>query len=120
MSLNHEQLINKIQNTLDESVNALDGETRSQLTHARHQAVQTNHKSNHWLAISGFAFASVVALSTVLFNDFYIQNDSVDSLPVTMLESSEDLEMMVSIPDPELLENLDFYYWLEQGENSAG
>lgn len=121
MSLNDEPLLKQIKSSLDNSVKGLDGETRSKLTNARHNALAETEKSKNWLPISGIAFASVMALSALLFNNHYIQNKPVETLPIEMLASSEDIEMMVSVPDPELLEELDFYYWLEQGEhNHAG
>ena len=39
----------------------------------------------------------------------------MEELPLAMLDNGQDLEIITALEDPELLEDLEFYYWLEEG-----
>lgn len=117
-----DELLKQIKHSLDKSAQSLDGQTRSQLSQARAKALQESESKNYWLPVGGFAFAFALVMVVTLFNPL---NDSfTDSLEqeftTAMLEGSEDLEIIATMSDPESLEELDFYYWLEQGGNHAG
>lgn len=119
MNLHDDKLIKEINSALNESTNTVDRETRYKLATARQKALSPESRRTNWLPLTGVAFASIVALSVITFNGLQWQNSPIEALPSAMLVTSEDIEMMSVIPDPELLEELEFYLWLEQRDQNA-
>ena len=120
------QLIERIRRRLDEDVANLDDATLSRLRHARQLALSaasegkqggtrtrwlSGRPSGDWLVPAG-AFASVVATAFAL------------TLMVAEPENGltrevEDLDLLTAGEELELYENLEFYQWLEESEQTG-
>jgi hypothetical protein len=91
----------------DESVERLDGRTRSRLTQARNRAVDELHNGavrRRWLrGPAGLAAAMVVGVAVILWAG--VTRDGV--VPM------DDLEIVADTDDLELLQEVEFYAWLE-------
>ena len=105
--------------TFERSVDALDAATRSRLTRARVRALEAPERRRfggaRWLVPAGAAAAAAVAAWLVLVPR------PVD--PERPLQAADfgDLELVLAEEDLELIEELDFYAWLEeQPEFNAG
>lgn len=111
--MNDDDFLKQIKQALDRQSESLDGETLSRLNSARQAAIQTadkKHKQLLWLPASGLA-AAVLLTSLFLFrsNDIdMIQNGNIDE--IELIASSEQLE---------LLEQLEFYQWLLKEDADA-
>ncbi len=96
----------------DDSIAKTDGATLSRLTQARHRALaelKTRAPSwqTRWLPAGATAVAAAVLLTVMM-----------GRLPDTETEFSTaaatDLEMLLSTDDLELIEELEFYAWLDE------
>jgi len=105
----------------DESVAALDGETRSKLTQARYRALEELASGRpsvwgrSWLPAG--AAAAVAVLSLMLWQGQVgpIDDEAFDVAAVT------DLEILLGEEELDMIEELEFYAWLdEQAELSSG
>ena len=109
MKKTDEEFIKSIKTVLDESTENLDATTRSRLTTARYQALAKRDKKRTWFSgrvPAGAAYASFVAVMlifTIWSNNSELENPSM----------MEDLELLSSNESFELLEELDFYEWLD-------
>lgn len=98
----------------DESVGALDGETRSKLTQARYRALEEMkpRRQTTWArALVPVGAAAVVATLTVMLWQGQIpavDDDNFDVAAVT------DLEILLSEEELDMIEELEFYAWLEE------
>ncbi len=100
---------------LDDSVDSLDGATLSRLNQARQKALDCrsmgSHRSNFFLAtgrgavFASFAVAAVVAVVLTVAP----QTPQTDQ---PLAQQYEDIEMLVSEADFDLLEDLEFVSWL--------
>ena len=98
----------------DESVDGLDGATLSRLNQGRQRALaELDRDSPHrqwlrWVPVTGVAAAALVAVMVVN------QPGPVDE-PIT----ATDFEMLIEHEELELLQDLDFYSWLELADAEA-
>lgn len=104
----------KAKRLFDESVESLDGQTRSRLNRGR-QAALAELKSGkpvwvQWAPAAGVAAAAVVAV--VLWTG----NPPVDEL--TPMASASDFEILLTEESLEMLEDLEFYSWIDLDENA--
>jgi hypothetical protein len=106
--------------TFDASVDALDAATRSRLTQARARALEELAGrrglswSPRWLVPAGAAAAAALAAWLVL-----VGPEPADE-PLQAADFG-DLELLLAEEDLEMIEELDFYAWLEeQPEFDAG
>ncbi len=94
----------------DESVDNLSGEIRSRLTQARHRALEEaaapRVTRRLWLPAAGLTAAAVAAV--VVITPRVTQERG---MPESF--ASEDLAMLLNDDDLELIENMDFYAWVE-------
>jgi hypothetical protein len=91
---------------LDDSVHQLDRGLAGRLQRARREALDTSLCHRRWWRwAGGIAIASIGLLAIV----FLIRQPDLDSHAMPMLE---DLELMTSIENVELSEDLEFYDWL--------
>jgi hypothetical protein len=102
----------------DQSVQALDAETRSRLNRGRHDALmqlQPGVSRTQWLRwapVTGAAAAAVVAVVVLT------GRPSVDEL--TPLAIAGDFEILLDEESFEMLEELEFYSWIDlEGELDA-
>lgn len=99
----------------DESANSLDARTRSALTQARHAAMTEIERRRPlmwriWGPVSGAAAAAFVLI--VMFAPLRLQPTAVEQ----STSPFEDLEIVVGTDNLEMLEDLDFYAWIESVE----
>jgi hypothetical protein len=112
VSTSHEpekgDLERKAQALFDESVERLDGHTRSRLTQARNRAVDELRNGavrRRWLrGPAGFAAAMVVGAAVMLWA-------GVSRTPAP--GAVEDLAIVADTDDLDLLQDVEFYAWLE-------
>ncbi len=103
--------------SFDESVEQLDAATLSRLNRARHTALAEVHRPtrqwSHWIPATGVAAAVLVAVM-VLQNPAGID----EPLPAAVA----DLEILLGEDSIEMLEDLEFYSWLDvvEQDNDVG
>jgi hypothetical protein len=95
-----------------DSAERLDGQTRSRLTQARHaalaQAGEGGRSFQHWLLPAG----SVAAAAFAAF--LWLGPTPPDATLVQAASSPiDDIELMAGVENFELIEDLDFYAWLD-------
>lgn len=98
----------------EEGVSGLDGHVRSRLTQARYAAAaQLQQKSpvhRIWLPIAGLATAALVALVVVFGR---LPGPGVEQPPAFAALTGEDMVILANSENLELLEDMEFYAWLE-------
>ena len=95
----------------EDSVERLDAGTRSKLTQARNRALDEVKQGAArrrwiWAPAGGFAVAAVVAVGVVLWSGHTSQQPGEAAL--------EDLEIVADSDNLELLEDVEFYAWLDE------
>jgi len=102
----------------DESVQSIDAATRSQLTQGRHKALAeaANRTGfgrwNQWVPVTGVAAATVFAV--VLWRGDPQVNEF--ELPAAV----SDFEILLNQDEFEMLQNLEFYSWMDIDGNTDG
>jgi hypothetical protein len=95
----------------DDSVSSLDAQTRSRLAQARAQALEQARRRPWWPArglVPG-AIAAATALAVwMLWQDPTTQPGGVE------IAALQDLEILLGEEELEMLEELDFYTWLDE------
>ena len=103
--------------SFDETVEELDGATLSKLNRARHAALaeirQPTRQWSRWMPVTGVAAAVLVAVM-ILQNPAGID----EPLPAAVA----DMEILLGEDSIEMLEDLEFYSWLDvvEQENDVG
>ncbi len=103
--------------SFDETVEQLDGATLSKLNRARHAALaeirQPTRQWSRWMPATGVAAAALVAVM-ILQNPAGID----EPLPAAVA----DMEILLGEDSIEMLEDLEFYSWLDvvEQENDVG
>ena len=113
MSMSNEpgsELERKAQALFEDSVERLDARTRSKLTQARNRALDEVKKGAArrrwiWAPAGGFALAAVVAVGVVLWPG---------QTPPPGAAALEDLEIVADSDNIELLQDVEFYAWLDE------
>ena len=104
----------KAKKLFDESVAGLDAQTRSRLNRGRQAALAELESPKaawgQWLPAAGIAAAAVVAVVV------WTGNPPVDEL--TPDASASDFEILLTEDSFEMLEDLEFYSWIELDEES--
>lgn len=105
----------------DAGVNGIDARTRSRLTQARHAAVAERERhrgswfSRYAVPASGFATAALVLM--VAFNaGLFSRTPDKQGAVLAM----DDMAMLADGEDFDMLEDMDFYSWLEAEEGEPG
>ena len=119
MSDADKQITETVRGTLNQSVERLPAEVRSRLTQARHQALAAAGRSGSarhypWLIPAG-GFAAVMLVVALW------QNAAPPQLPGSLANAvaAQDLEMLLSAEDLDLVEDLEFLLWLQE-QTDAG
>jgi hypothetical protein len=100
---------------LEYSVDDIDDLTLARLRAARARAVESSGRpllNKWWLPAGGFATAVVIVIALTV----YLQNGSA----LAPVLDSGDMEMLSSVDSFEILDNLEFYQWLEAQEDATG
>jgi hypothetical protein len=97
----------------DDSVAALDGETRSKLTQARYRALDElkDKRKSVWSGSWLPAGAAAVAVMSVMLWQGQIEPVSDDGFDVAAVT---DLEILLGEEELDMVEELEFYAWLDQ------
>ncbi len=106
---------------LDDSVDSLDAATLSRLNQVRQKALNTR-RPNFFLATrTGAVFASftVAALAVLLWTTMSTQSPG-QQLAQQLSQQYEDIEMLTSDADLDLLEDLEFVSWLVEENMDPG
>ena len=108
----------KAKTAFDTSVEELDAATLSRLTRSRHEALAELHKPSRqwsrWMPATGVAAAVLVAVIVIQLPT--IDDEAVVPTAVT------DMEILLGEDSIEMLEELEFYSWLDSAdlENDVG
>lgn len=104
----------KAKRQFDDSVARLDGRTQSQLNQARHAALAELNSARpawvQWLPATGVAAAALIALLV------WSGKPQIDEL--TAPEVVSDMEILLTEDSLEMLEDLEFYSWIDLDEQS--
>jgi hypothetical protein len=100
----------------DRSTAALDGATRSKLTRARREALSALERPSRmpgWLFRRSAAIAAAVMVTT--FSALVVwQAGTEDRRVVESFAGSTDIELLLSEEELDMLDELEFYAWLEE------
>jgi len=100
-------------NTLDQSIRDMDSASRSRLAEARAQALADKRGRRNWWLPGGISVAMAVA-TALLIMVFHSGPAGVSRPPVL-----EDVELLASDVDLEMLGDMDFYAWLEETHDAG-
>ena len=104
-----DELERKAQALFEDSVEQLDARTRSKLTQARNLALDEVKKGASrrwiWAPAGGFAVAAVIAVGVVLWPG---------RAPQPGAAALEDLEIVADSDNLDLLQDVEFYAWLDE------
>ncbi len=102
--------VDKVRKTLDDSADALDEITAARLAAARRNALAARPQRAHWLPAAAFSAVAASALTVALLLNQGTDLPGVDPEALELIAQSEDLE---------LIEELDFYDWLDSTQASG-
>jgi hypothetical protein len=101
------EFVGQVRQQLDQHADAVDELTAAQLGAARRQALSQQRPARQvWLPLVGLATAAAVILVSFML----IQPPPVQDAGLDLWVASDDLE---------LIEELDFYAWLEETQSSS-
>ena len=102
--------VDQVKQTLDQHADALDELTSARLAAARRNALDVRPRRTHWLpvAVLSAVAASVLTVALLLNQDTGLQG--IDPEALELVAQSEDLE---------LIEEMDFYDWLDATQASS-
>jgi hypothetical protein len=105
---------------LDASAEHLDAPTLSRLNRARQAALGSRRRTPRWLPWSGgLIAAAAIALALV----FVLPQRTVPAPgpnPAAAMEADGDADLLGGDEAPELVQDLDFYAWLDARERQDG
>lgn len=105
-----------VKEQLDMSLTTLDARTQSQLTQARYKALSSTKKARFNLGQWFTGGVSIVLLALLVITVMPTMQSREDPL----LATSPEWVLVSDMDDIELYQNLDFYQWLDQTEESNG
>ena len=115
-SIEDEAFAARAKDLFDQSVQRLDGQTQSRLNRGRHAALAKLQPCQRqwlqWAPAAGVAAAAVVAV--VILNG----RAPVDEL--TPLPTANDFEILLNEESFEMLEELEFYSWMDLEADTNG
>jgi len=114
-----EEFEKRTRELLEESTQRLDGRVRSRLTQARFAAVEEARRSRHSSAWRTWVPAGALAAAAVVAVVLWTGQPAPPAAPG--VQALDDLEIVAGGESFELLENLDFYEWVDtQGAADIG
>ncbi len=106
-SKTEDDFVGQVRQQLDAHANAVDELTVAQLAAARRRALLQQQPSGRiWMPLAGLATAAAVALVSFML----LQQPDIQDVGQDLWVASEDLE---------LIEDLDFYAWLEETQSNS-
>ncbi|MFK7733953.1 MAG: hypothetical protein AB8B48_20190 [Pseudomonadales bacterium] len=114
------ELLARSADLMESKSETLDAATLSRLHSARSAALQQKRGPQwHWMPIGGAITAAVLVVAVLQVETDSSQSELVESLP-QLVDSApanvDDFELLASAADLELLEELEFYMWLESDQ----
>jgi hypothetical protein len=107
----NQAMVRQVVDSLDQSIEHLDGHTLSRLNRARHQALAQTLRPRlikaEWLKAG-----AVVALIALLVNG-WLMFTTPDAVPIGV----DDFEMILVNEDFELMQDLEFFVWMIEQED---
>jgi len=104
----------KAKAVFDESVDNLDGETRSRLNRGRQAALaEIDRKRSAWIQWAPVGGVAAAALLAVVL---WTGNPAVDELASPAMAA--DIEILLTEDSLEMLEDLEFYSWIELSDET--
>ena len=98
--------INQVKRVLDRSLDDVDSVTAGRLQRARQSALSHRARPIWWVGwVSGASLASIAVLALTL----WVKQPAPEHHLAVPLE---DVELVTSVENVELAEDLDFYHWL--------
>lgn len=117
---NNDEMLQQLRRTLDDSVDNLDALTRARLQAVRKRAVaQAAHRPGwlSWLHAGPVVALPIGAVAMILVAVLSLQ--VLKTPPVMIAAEAEVLEMLATVDDLDLLQDMEFYEWLENHEAIA-
>lgn len=113
--MNDNDFENEAKQVFDEHVAGLDAQTRSRLTQARYAAIEASRPRRAYAPWIGGAVAAGTVAALVVINPL---NDEVTgpALDTPVAQQATDLEMLLGDDELEMLEELEFYAWLDEAD----
>lgn len=106
-----ERLEQRAKGLFEESVDRLDARTRSKLTQARHAALDELNRSStqwRWLRAPAGGLAAIALIAAVIIAWQGYRTPPASAVPL------DDLEIVADADNLEMLENVEFYAWLDE------
>jgi len=108
-----QQLMQRSRQALDRTIEEMDAATLSRLNRIRHEALSQANNTTHrgWLMAGALATACVLVIATGLA----LRGPTTTPEPIEVAVESplDDLDLLSSNEDLEMLADLEFYAWLE-------
>ncbi len=113
-----ERFVAALKATLDHRLESLDGETTERLEQARRRAMGAGaaQRPPRWVQAAGVA---AVAASALLVVSLWFVGEGGGHDAPELLPLMEDLELLGTREDIEFFEDLDFYLWLEDEQQTG-
>ena len=114
---------NSIRDRLDDSIETLDSDVSRRLRLARSRALDSyQEKHGYWKPAGGFALATMllVAIGVWQFGGNEGNIEKLNNNGIGIVQNMVDLEMIASSDSLQLIEDLEFYQWLDSLEGNAG
>jgi len=102
--------VEKVRQTLDQHAEALDEVTAARLAAIRRDALDARPQRTHWLPVAALSAVAASVLTVTL-----LLNQNADLPGIDM----DTLELVAQSEDLELIEELDFYDWLDSTQASS-
>ena len=106
-----EQLAARAKRLFDDSVQEIDGQTLSRLNRGRQKAISQHKVGSHFGLLNGWVPASGVAAAAVVAVLLWSGNRPADDFATPA--TATDLEILLNEDSLEMLEELEFYSWIE-------
>lgn len=100
----------------NERIEHLDGRTRSRLNQARQKALDAIRPESRTAGLRWLAPGAVAALTLVALVSWQVMrpmNDAEMNSSTAIASTVDDLEIITADEELELLQNMDFYAWVE-------
>lgn len=117
--MKQDKWLTEIKNELEQSTDTLDASVQSRLYAARRRALASYKGSQEWSYRRWPIWTSAVAATAVLSLSvlFWQQSGNQAVLPEL---AAGDMELITNSEEFALLDELEFYQWLEESEQDAG
>lgn len=116
----NDEMLQQVRRALDDSVDNLDEVTRARLQAARKRAVENAGRRTEWLTWLRTGPSVALPVGAVAMVLVAIVSFQVLRPPSTITATdAEVLEMLATVDDLDVLQDMEFYEWLESHEATA-